>query len=135
MPIIAFDVLIPTADASGADDVHDAFQRALDLLVKKDRLTSASLEREENPAVDEAIVAELREVYARDHDDEDPGEVQMHRYLIDAAGEGVSYNSLAMGLSRILNPKADLPSDRLALEQQDNFEGAAVYPWTVEIRR
>ena len=58
----------------------------------------------------------------------------MHRYLISAEGVD-SYNRLAMGLSRILTPKADLPRDPVALEQQDRFEVPALFPWMVTILR
>ena len=40
-----------------------------------------------------------------------------------------------MGLSRILTPKAELPRDPVALEQQDRFEVPALFPWTVTILR
>lgn len=136
MPTIAFDILIPANDEQGADNVQDAFQQALDVLVKKDRLSSATLQREDNPDVPEEVVQELREVYIRDRDGVELGATNMLRLLIDAEGENVSYNSLAMGLSRILNPKVELPTDRMQLEpQEESFEVAPVYPWTVEIRR
>ena len=46
-----------------------------------------------------------------------------------------SVNRLAMGLSRILTPKANLPRDPVALEDQDRFETPSIYPWTVEVLR
>lgn len=138
MPTISFDILIPTDHEGAADRVAAAFKHALALLVEKNRLSSGDVARQDDPAVSDDTVAELRAVYERDHEGEELGPARMHRYLIDAAppaGERMSYNSLAMGLSRILNPKVDLPADRVALERQDDFEAGAVYPWTVEIRR
>ena len=64
-----------------------------------------------------------------------PGGMEMmDRFAIQAEGAS-SYNALAMGLSRILTPKADLPRDPVLLQQQDRFEEAAIYPWTVEVLR
>ena len=44
-------------------------------------------------------------------------------------------NQLAMGLSRVLTPKAELPNDPVALERQMDFELPAVYPWAAEVLR
>lgn len=59
---------------------------------------------------------------------------ETHRYRIDVEG-AESLNSLAMGLSRILTPKAELPRDPVMLEDQDRFEAPSIYPWTVEVFR
>lgn len=135
MPTICFDVLIPDEFASAPEDLGATFRRALDILTQRGRLTSGNVFHERAVEVDPGVVTELRDVYERDHDGREPGEANMHRYLIEAAGESVSYNELAMGLSRILQPKADLPKDPVALERQLDFEAPAIYPWTVEIRR
>ena len=58
----------------------------------------------------------------------------MFRYSITPEGAD-SLNRLAMGLSRILTPKVDLPNDPVMLEDQDRFEAASIYPWTVEVLR
>lgn len=135
MPTISFDVLIPDEFASAPEDLGATFQRALDILVQRGRLSSGNVTHERAIDVDPGVVAELREVYERDHDGREAGEASMHRYLIEAADDSVSYNELAMSLSRILQPKADLPLDPVALERQLDFEAPAIYPWTVEIRR
>lgn len=135
MPTICFDVLIPEAHHQAPDNLRATFQRALDILVGRGRLNTGSVAREDAGDVDPAIVAELRDVYERDHDGEDPGVATVHRYLIDATGESVSFNELAMSLSRILTAKNDLPGDPVALERQLDFEVPSIYPWTVEIRR
>ena len=85
--------------------------------------------------VDASSHAQLAATYETDRGisaEEDGAEV--HRYVIEAEGAS-SYNSLAMGLSRILTPKAQLPDDPAALEQQDRFEVPALYPWMVEVLR
>lgn len=132
MPTIQFDVLVPPAYAG---EIAEAFQRALDILVRREKLSSASLEAQGPVLLDAHVTAELARTYESDRGftaDEEGAEV--HRYLIQAEGVD-SYNRLAMGLSRILTPKADLPRDPVALEQQDRFELPALFPWTVTILR
>ena len=132
MPTIQFDVLVPPAYAG---EIAEAFRRALDILVRREKLSSASLEAQGPVLLDAHVAAEFARTYESDRGftaDEEGAEV--HRYLIQAEGVD-SYNRLAMGLSRILTPKADLPRDPVALEQQDRFELPALFPWTVTILR
>lgn len=132
MPKIQFDVLVPPAHAG---KLAEAFQRALDILVHRGKLSAASLEAQGPVLIDANVLAELTQTYEDDRGytaDEEGAEV--HRFLIDAEGVD-SYNRLAMGLSRILTPKAELPRDPVALEQQDRFEVPALFPWTVTILR
>lgn len=132
MPRIQFDVLVPPAHAG---KLAQAFQRALDILVHRGKLSAASLEAQGPVLIDATVLAELTQTYEDDRGytaDEEGAEV--HRFLIDAEGVD-SYNRLAMGLSRILTPKAELPRDPVALEQQDRFEVPALFPWTVTILR
>lgn len=132
MPRIQFDVLVPPAHAG---KLAEAFQRALDILVHRGKLSAASLEAQGPVLIDANVLAELTQTYEDDRGytaDEEGAEV--HRFLIDAEGVD-SYNRLAMGLSRILTPKAELPRDPVALEQQDRFEVPALFPWTVTILR
>lgn len=127
MPIIVFDVLLPD---DRAEELGATFQRALDILVRRNMLASGDMTHEPHPPVPEENVALLRE----HHPVELPG-AHMHRYLIEATGEDLSYNQLAMSLSRILTPEADLPADPVELEQEEKHEVAALYPWTLDIRR
>lgn len=132
MPKIRFDVLVPPAYAP---EIGAAFSRALDILVRREMLTAATVVEEGIVLIDAASHTQLAATYETDRGvsaEEDGAEV--HRYLIDAEGAD-SYNRLAMGLSRILTPKATLPDDPAALEQQDQFEVPSVYPWMVEILR
>lgn len=129
MSVIQFDVLVPPA-ASG--EVRDAFQRALDILVRREMLTSGRVAMEP-VRIDASVHTQLAETYERDRG-EDPADADVHRYRIDVDG-AESLNGLAMGLSRILTPKADLPRDPVMLEDQDRFEAPSIYPWTVEVFR
>lgn len=126
MPEIRFDVLIPD---TRAPELADKFRAALHSLVAADMLTTAEVAHTEHPRIDDSILAQLREQYTGDE------EPFMHRYAIDATGESVSYNQLAMALSRIITPEAELPADPVLLEQEENFEVPAYFPWTVEIVR
>lgn len=132
MPVIQFDVLVPDA---AADEVGQAFSRALEILVRRGMLESADVFHERAPRVDESVTAQLEDVYRADRG-EDPEEAgaRAHRYRIEAQG-AASYNQLAMGLSRILTPKADLPRDPAALQQEERFEQPSIYPWVVDILR
>lgn len=132
MPQIRFDVLVPPAHAP---EIGAAFSRALDILVRREMLTKAAVTQEGIVLIDATLLTQLTTTYETDRgvSAEEEG-AQVHRYLIDAEGAD-SYNRLAMGLSRILTPKATLPDDPVALEQQDRFEVPAVYPWMVEVLR
>lgn len=129
MSVIQFDVLVPTA---AAGEVRDAFQRALDILVRREMLASGTVAMQRVP-LDDSVRAELAETYERDRGEPAVG-AETHRYRIDVEG-AESLNSLAMGLSRILTPKAELPRDPVMLEDQDRFEAPSIYPWTVEVFR
>ena len=129
MSVIQFDVLVPPA---AAPEVRDAFQRALDILVRREMLTSGSVTMEQ-VRIDDTVHAQLTETY--EHDRGEPADdAEIHRYRIESEGAD-SINRLAMGLSRILTPKRDLPRDPVALEDQDKFEAPSIYPWTVEVLR
>lgn len=129
MSVIQFDVLIPPA---AAGEVRDAFQRALDILVRREMLASGTVAMQ-RVRIDDSVRAELAETYERDRGEPADG-AETHRYRIDVEG-AESLNSLAMGLSRILTPKAELPRDPVMLEDQDRFEAPSIYPWTVEVFR
>ncbi len=131
MPTIQFDVIVPD-DAAGKQ-VEDAFASAVEILVRHERLTSGSVVRETAPDVPEDMVALLRRAYEEERGEE-PGDAVVQRYLISAEGAS-SMNQLAMGLSRVLTPKAELPNDPVALERQLDFELPAVYPWAAEVLR
>ena len=129
MSVIQFDVLVPSA---AAGEVRDAFQRALDILVRREMLASGTVAMQ-RVRIDDSVRAELAETYERDRGEPAEG-AETHRYRIDVEGAD-SLNSLAMGLSRILTPKAELPRDPVMLEDQDRFEAPSIYPWTVEVFR
>ena len=129
MSVIQFDVLVPPA---AAGEVRDAFQRALDIRVRREMLASGTVAMQ-RVRIDDSVRAELAETYERDRGEPAEG-AETHRYRIDVEG-AESLNSLAMGLSRILTPKAELPRDPVMLEDQDRFEAPSIYPWTVEVFR
>lgn len=131
MPAIQFDVLVP--DVSAASEVGEAFTRAVEILVRRGKLIDGSVRHVGTPDLHEDTLEQLRNAYREERGEEPDGAV-VHRYLIEAEGAS-SMNSLAMGLSRVLTPKADLPKDPVALERQMDFELPAVYPWAVEVLR
>lgn len=133
MPSIQFDVLIPDTPENAATDLVSAFERAMAILEKREMLSNPQVAHTPGQQCDDFTLKQLREVY-EDERGEDPDEASMHRIII-VAEDVRSYNQLAMGLSRILTPKADLPQDPIALERETDFEQPSIYPWTVEILR
>ncbi|WP_027018499.1 hypothetical protein [Corynebacterium massiliense] len=130
MPHIQFDVLVPT---DSAERVREVFATATDKLVAADKLTSASVTREDSPRLPEGVEEQLRENYRVEHDDHELENAEVYRYLIAVEGATGSLNQLAMVLSRFLTPQAVLPKDRVLLEDERSFEQAAIFPWTVQI--
>ncbi len=132
MPAIQFDVLVPPGAAA---DVGAAFQRAVDILVRRGKLASGSVREDGVVEVDASVAEQLAATYEHDRGTDPATDgATLHRYVINADGVD-SYNRLAMGLSRILTPKASLPDDPVRLEQQDQYERPSIYPWTVEVLR
>ena len=126
MPAIQFDVLIPD---SAALQLQEVFEDAMKKLLDAGKLTAADVTHHHAPALYEGIEEGLRE------DRDDLYDAQVHRYVIRVEGQTGSVNQLAMVLSRFLTPQADLPRDAVLLEQEQNYEVDAIYPWAVEIRR
>lgn len=133
MPTIQFDILIPDTPPQAATDVAAAFIRAVNILEKRGMLSNGHVDHIPGQQCPDDTVAQLCGVY-RDERGEDPDAASMHRIIV-TADDVRSYNQLAMGLSRILTPKADLPRDPVALERETEFEQPSIYPWTVEILR
>lgn len=132
MPVIQFDVLAPPAAAA---DIGAAFQRALDILVRHGKLVSGDVREDGVVEVDASVAAQLTSIYEHDRGTDPAADgAAVHRYVIDADGVD-SYNRLAMGLSRILTPKASLPHDPVLLEQQEQYELPSIYPWIVAVLR
>lgn len=126
MPAIQFDVLIPD---SAALQLQEVFEDAMRKLLDAGKLTAADVTHHHSPTLYEGIEEGLRE------DRDDLYDAQVHRYVIRVEGQTGSVNQLAMVLSRFLTPQANLPQDALLLEQEQNYEVDAIYPWAVEIRR
>ena len=132
MPVIQFDVLAPPAAAA---DIGADFQRALDILVRHGKLVSGDVREDGVVEVDASVAAQLTSIYEHDRGTDPATDgAAVHRYVIDADGVD-SYNRLAMGLSRILTPKASLPHDPVLLEQQEQYELPSIYPWIVAVLR
>ncbi|KAA8746763.1 hypothetical protein CJ203_05360 [Corynebacterium tuscaniense] len=131
MPRIHFDVLVP--DVSAAEAVGAAFSRAVEILVQHGKLEDGGVLIDASPELAPDTDAQLRRVYEEERGENSAG-AKIARYIITAEGAS-SMNQLAMGLSRVLTPKATLPRDPVALERQMDFELPAVYPWVVEVLR
>ena len=132
MPIIQFDVLAPDEQS---EKVRGVFQTAVDKLVQAGRMSSANVELVTNPKLPEGLADQLRQVYRDEHDGQDLEFASVYRYPIAVEGLNGSINQLAMVLSRLLTPHAELPQDYVLLENEKDYELPAIFPWTLEILR
>ena len=94
MSVIQFDVLVPPA---AAGEVNDAFQRALDILVRREMLSSGTVGMQ-RVLIDDSVRAQLAETYERDRG-ESPDDAEVHRYRIEVDGAD-SLNGLAILANR-----------------------------------
>ncbi|MBC3185278.1 hypothetical protein H7347_01580 [Corynebacterium sp. zg-331] len=132
MPKIQFDVLIPR---DPAERLRAAFSDASERLRATGRARSAELSFDPHPQVAEGVEEKLREIFRAEHEGRDLDGAGVRRYTLDVDGVEGSINELAMSLSRMLTPQADLPQDPVLLANEAAHERPAHYPWTVEVRR
>ncbi|EPD69952.1 hypothetical protein HMPREF1219_00897 [Corynebacterium pyruviciproducens ATCC BAA-1742] len=134
MATITFDVYMP---AGQAPTLRSAFlHTARDLPgVAGTRLSVNVLPK---PVLPEGAEELLAATYAttRHNPAVDEGESPtVVRFVILAPDFTGSVNQLAMRLSRVLTPAVNLPADRVLLENEQEFEVAAIYPWMVVAER
>lgn len=132
MPVIQFDVLVPRADQA---PLEDRFHAALDVLLASERMTRAALDVAGAPHLAEGLEDQLRATYRDEHDGEEMEDATVVRYAVTVEGLTGSVNQLTMALSRLLTPQAQLPADRVLLENERSYELPARYPWAVDIVR
>lgn len=132
MTAIVFDVLVPDDQSQ---KVLEMFETAMGKLTDSGRVAGAEVTMDANPAVSEAVVEQLRQVYRDEHEERDLEFASVYRYRIVPQELQGSYNQLTMVLSRLLTPHAELPADHVLLENEKAHERASIFPWTVEIQR
>ncbi|WP_233426032.1 hypothetical protein [Corynebacterium silvaticum] len=117
-----------------------------ELLIRDGKIVSADVTHDPHPHVEPLLEDQLRQILREQRDnepeyDEDDvveaseDDVTVQRFSIDVSGVGGSLNELAMTYSRLFTPLADLPRDTLALNDEQAFEQATPYPWSLEILR
>lgn len=79
--------------------------------------------------------AQLVEQWERENPKEPLGERKVFRYLLSFDQHGGSLNELAMDLSELLTPRAELPPDPVLREFDEMLESVATYPWNVAVFR
>jgi len=79
--------------------------------------------------------AQLVEQWERENPKEPLGERKVFRYLLSFDQQGGSLNELAMDLSELLTPRAELPPDPVLREFDELLESVATYPWNVAVFR
>ncbi|MDY6050101.1 MAG: hypothetical protein SPI77_06050 [Corynebacterium sp.] len=88
-----------------------------------------------HPRIEASIADQLKETFEADHDGKELEDPAVHRFVINLADTGYSgsINQLIMRLSRVFTPQANLPKDPAALMNEEAFEVASIYPWTVAV--
>lgn len=143
MPTIQFDCLI---DSENAAFMTKRVRTLNELLIRDGKIVSADVIHDPHPHVELLLEDQLRQILREQRDnepeyDEDDvveaseDDVTVQRFSIDVSGVGGSLNELAMTYSRLFTPLADLPRDTLALNDEQAFEQATPYPWSLEILR
>lgn len=151
MPTIHFECLMPADAAAIFPSRIDALSA---LLLRDAKITEAEVEHTADVSIDPRTLAQLKATYLADRGEDLGVELHqvhaiedldldehalalleglgVHRFSIRVAPTG-SLSELAMTYSRLLTPAADLPADRMALENEEAFEQPALYPWLVRL--
>lgn len=112
-----------------APQLADAFRARIDGLIAEGKLSGAEIDV--NAANEDP---QLMEQWERQNPDSSVEGREMRRYSIDVNGVTGSVNGLAMSLSKLLTPDADLPPDPVYRQFDDLLEAVAHYPWHLEIQ-
>lgn len=125
MTTIHFNCLVLPDEAP---QLTDAFRARIDGLITEGRLSDAEIE-----VRDAETDQQLIEQWERQHSVSAEGR-ETRRYSINVNGVTGSVNGLAMSLSKLLTPDADLPPDPVFRQFDDLLEAVAHYPWHLEIQ-
>lgn len=79
--------------------------------------------------------AQLVEQWERENPKEPLEDRKVYRYVLSFEQHGGSLNELAMDLSELLTPRAELPPDPVLREFDEMLESVATYPWNVAVFR
>ncbi|QDZ42857.1 hypothetical protein [Corynebacterium sp. sy039] len=146
MPVIHFDCLCAPEHV---ESIKKQLDKLNELIIRDKKVESVVVNAAENTAIDHMIEQELRRVFIRERSDgsdssddvqDTAGELhkiaenrRIYRFSIHLSGVVGSINALTMLYARIFTPAAQLPNDRIQLEQENQLEQAALFPWTVTI--
>lgn len=126
MSAIYFDCLVLPSDV---DSLANAFTAQLQEFEKAGRISGVTVSHQPAP-----VEKQLVEQWEEQNPDEPLGERAVERYELEFTKESGSLNALAMDLSKLLTPEAELPADPVLREFEELFEEVATYPWMVRIR-
>lgn len=115
MPEIVFDALVPEADITSLTQRFEQLADAMHVSVS---------------ARDDVIIDPDVEEQLRDQIEGDSSDRRIIRLSVHATN---NLNHTAMTFARLLTPHVDLPAEPTLLENEQAFEIAATYPWTVVI--
>ena len=127
MTSIVFDCLILPEES---EMLADAFRARLQSLGQPADVTES-----DSPEAGGDRFEQLLGQWEEEHPKVPIGGRVLRRYVINADGISGSVNGLAMTLSKLLTPDVKLPDAPELREFDELLQGAANYPWYVEIKR
>lgn len=127
MSTIVFNCLVKPEEAG---KLAEAFSAKLSEFARAGRVEDVQVQLEEGLA-DEQLVSQ----WAQENPDESLEDRQVFKYVLRLQPLGGSLNELAMDLSELLTPRADLPPDPVLREFDEMLETVATYPWNVAVFR
>jgi len=131
MPVIQFDVLVPTRKQSALRKSLPPPPTSWWRAVRFPQLTLLARRRR---SFQRGWRSSCGKNYRDEHEDRDLADASVHRYDIAVVGVSGSVNQLGMVLSRLLTPHAVLPKDHVLLEDELAHERPAIFPWSLSIR-
>ncbi len=127
MSKIIFHCLVKPAEA---EDLAAAFRRALSAFAQRGRVSEPEVSFGSG-AADEQLVSQ----WELENPEQELADRAVFRYELSFATYSGSLNELAMDLSELLTPRADLPPDAVLREFDELLQNAATYPWNVAVYR
>lgn len=127
MSRIVFNCLVKPEEA---ESLAEAFRARLEGFAGAGRVSDVDVALAPAEA-DEQLV----EQWERENPEESLGDRKVFRYVLSFELLGESLNELAMDLSELLTPRAELPPDPVLRQFEEMLESVATYPWNVAVFR
>lgn len=127
MSRIVFNCLV---DPAASEPLAQAFRDRLNEFAEAGRVSDAVV-----TVAPAETDAQLVQQWQREHPAEPLGTREVHRYDLSFELLAGSLNELAMDLSELLTPRAELPPDPVLRQFDQTLESTARFPWNVAVFR